>query len=198
MFNYNQMIQRAIEFFPLWTDIRKRKDKSNGGQLISSIIEEEIKIEETIQEYIDSYFLYNYIGHEDEVMAFSYRIHTGLLDSLNNIKYYYNDLYYPFVDNLKDFEEIDMRVFYEEGYIYMNFNNYIEGLDHATLYIDDVNSDYKLEKIHVWNIFDEFATFMNLKRHEDETNKELLDRILYTAKNLPNSTEAGLKHAIIS
>ena len=49
MFNYNEMIKRAIEFFPLWTDIRKRYNKSYGGHLLSSIIDEEITIEETIQ-----------------------------------------------------------------------------------------------------------------------------------------------------
>jgi hypothetical protein len=51
------MIQRAIEFFPRWMDIRKRYKTSNGGNLIGSMLEESIKIEEAIQEYIDSYFL---------------------------------------------------------------------------------------------------------------------------------------------
>ena len=77
MFDYTKMIQRAIEFFPLWTDIRKRYKTSYGGKLLSSVIDEEITIEETIQEYIDSYFLYNYIGHEDEVMAFCYTANVG-------------------------------------------------------------------------------------------------------------------------
>ena len=96
MFNYNKMIKRAIEFFPLWTDIRKRYQKSNGGNFLSSIIDEEITIKETIQEYIDSYFLYNYIGHEDEVMAFSYMANIGILDTLDNVSVYYHNTYFQY------------------------------------------------------------------------------------------------------
>ena len=70
MFDYNKMIKRAIEFFPRWTDIRKRYKTSNGGNLIGAILDESLKIEDAIQEYIDSYFLETYEGHEDEVMAF--------------------------------------------------------------------------------------------------------------------------------
>ena len=52
MFDYNKMIKRAIEFFPRWTDIRKRYKTSNGGNLIGAILDESLKIEEAIQEYI--------------------------------------------------------------------------------------------------------------------------------------------------
>ena len=198
MFNYNKMIKRAIEFFPLWTDIRKRYQKSNGGNFLSSIIDEEITIKETIQEYIDSYFLYNYIGHEDEVMAFSYMANIGLLDTLDNVSAYYHNTYFPFVDTIKEFEDIDTRVYYEEGKIYLKEIDYVDGINTIELFIDGVQSSYTLTKVHVWNIFDEFATFVNTRRQQYETNKELVDRILYITRNLPNGTEAGLKHAIIS
>ena len=125
MFNYTNMIKRAIEFFPLWTDIRKRYQKSVGGNFISAIVEEETKTEEAIQEYIDSYFLYNYIGHEDEVMAFSYMTTIGMLESLNGVEVYYNDIYFPFATTIKDFEDMPERAYYEEGRIYIKTIDYI-------------------------------------------------------------------------
>ena len=102
MFNYKNMIQRAIEFFPLWTDIRKRYNKSQGGKFLSSIIEEEIKTEETIQEYIDSYFLYTYVGHEDEVMDYVYMTTVGHLPSLVDVKIYYDGKLYPYAKNVSE------------------------------------------------------------------------------------------------
>ena len=60
MFDYNKMIKRAVEFFPRWSDIRKRYNTSNGGNLISAALEESLKIEDAINEYIDSYFLDSY------------------------------------------------------------------------------------------------------------------------------------------
>ena len=57
---------------------------------------------------------------------------------------------------------------------------------------------YEIEKRHVWNIFDEFACFVSIERHENESNESLVDRILYTTKNLPNNTMDGLKHSIIA
>ena len=44
MFDYNKMIKRAIEFFPRWSDIRKRYRTSNGGNLIGTVLDESIKI----------------------------------------------------------------------------------------------------------------------------------------------------------
>ena len=48
MFDYSKMIKRAIEFFPQWSDIRKRHQTSVGGRLMSSILDESVKIEEAI------------------------------------------------------------------------------------------------------------------------------------------------------
>ena len=142
--------------------------------------------------------MYNYIGHEDEVMAFCYTANIGQIDKFNNISIYYNNVLLPFVDNIKDFETIPSNVFYEEGKLYLKIEDHIEGIDSFDFYIDDQKTSYNLELIHIWNIFDEFATFVNTRRQENETNKQLFDRILYITKNLPNGTDSGLKHAIIS
>ena len=199
MFDYNKMIKRAVEFFPRWSDIRKRYNTSNGGNLISAALEESLKIEDAINEYIDSYFLDTYEGHENEVMAFSYIARLGKIKDLGKLDLTYNNSMLMVTEDLKIFENklYDNYAYYEDGIIHIKEDTYKEG---EVLYvsIDGVTSEYELEKYHIWNIFDEFATFVNTRRYENETNKELLDRILYITRNLPNGTELGLKHAIVS
>ena len=199
MFDYNKMIKRAIEFFPRWTDIRKRYKTSNGGNLLGAILDESIKLEEAIQEYIDSYFLETYEGHENEVMAFSYMANVGQLKNLNGLTITYNNKLLMPTDKVRLFNEDQFNeyIYYEEGKFYIKESLYQEGVP-LFIEMDDSIIEYQLTKYHVWNIFDEFATFVNTRRYENETNKELLDRILYITKNLPNGTEPGLKHAIIS
>ena len=50
----------------------------------------------------------------------------------------------------------------------------------------------------MWNIFDEYACFVGLERYENETNKQLKDRILFSMKNPGNASEDGLKNSIIT
>jgi hypothetical protein len=199
MFNYNKMIQRAIEFFPRWSDIRKRYNTSNGGNLVSAVLDESLKLEEAIQDYINSYFLESYEGHEDEVMAFSYIARIGKVENLNTLRVEYNNIMLMITTDVKVFEHdlYDNYVYYEEGTLHIKESMYIEGQPLVVI-IEDSESEYELIKYHIWNIFDEFATFVNTRRYENETNKQLLDRILYITRNLPNGSESGLKHAIIS
>ena len=200
MFDYNKMIKRAIEFFPRWTDIRKRYKTSNGGNLIGAVLDESLKIEEAIQEYIDSYFLETYEGHEDEVMAFSYMASIGKFKDLGRLTCYYDTKLLMVTNNTRLFNEdkYDEYIYYEEGRLFIKESLYEEGVPLTVIIDDDTITEYQLTKFHVWNIFDEFATFVNTRRYENETNKQLLDRILYITRNLPNGSEAGLKHAIIS
>ena len=200
MFDYNKMLKRAIEFFPRWTDIRKRYNTSNGGNLIGSIVEESIKIEEAIQEYIDSYFLETYEGHEDEVMAFSYMASIGKFENLGRLSCYYKEKLLMVTTNIRLFNEDEFNeyIYYEDGRLFIKESLYKENVPLTVIIDDDTTAEFELTKYHVWNIFDEFATFVSLRRYENETNKQLLDRILYTTRNLPNGTEAGLKHAIIA
>ena len=199
MFDYANMIKRAVEFFPRWTDIRKRYRSSNGGNLLSTILDESIKIEEAIQEYIDSYFLETYEGHEDEIMAFSYMANIGKIDNINSLSAQYDEYKLLITSDIKEFEKdkYNTYAYYEDGRLFIKESIYKEDIQLA-LIIDEETSYYNLTKYHVWNIFDEFATFVNTRRYENETNKQLADRILYITKNLPNGTELGLKNAIIS
>ena len=60
MFDYKNMLKRAIEFFPTWSDIRKRTKSSIGGQLLDSALKETLELESSINEYKDFYFLNKY------------------------------------------------------------------------------------------------------------------------------------------
>ena len=51
MFDYNKMIQRAVQFFPTWSDIRKRYKTSAGGKLLSATVEEICELEDAIKAY---------------------------------------------------------------------------------------------------------------------------------------------------
>ena len=91
MFDYNKMIQRAVQFFPTWSDIRKRYKVSTGGKLIGSTLEEICELEEAIKEYKQYYFLDNYEGHEDDVIAFVYKFAIGNID-IKTLLVEYNDM----------------------------------------------------------------------------------------------------------
>lgn len=200
MFDYNKMIKRAIEFFPHWTDIRKRYKTSNGGNLLGAVLDETIKIEEAIQEYIDSYFLETYEGHENEIMAFSYIANIGKIEDLSRLYIKHNNKMLMITTDVRlfDKDKHNEYVYYEDGSLHIKETQYVENLPLVVTFDNESTTEYQLVKHHVWNIFDEFATFVNTRRYENETNKELLDRILYITKNLPNGSEDGLKHAIIS
>ena len=197
MFDYNSMIKRVAEFFPTWSDIRKRHNKSNGGQLLHSIVEESMDIEQALQKYKDFYFLDKYEGHENEVVAFAFIANIGKIDNLGLLDVYYNDELISLTDEIDEFMNSTSNAYYEDGNIYLRIEFVT---DNKTIKIeyDDFSSEYELNKTHIWNIFDEFACFVGLTRQQNETNKELVDRILYLTKNLPNATEEGLKHSIIS
>jgi hypothetical protein len=200
MFDYSKMIKRAIEFFPRWTDIRKRYKTSSGGNLLGAALDETIKIEEAIQDYIDSYFLETYEGHEEDIMAFSYMANIGKVDNIGRLSLKYKDRMLMITTDTRLFNEdkYNEYIYYEDGRLFIKESLYEENVPLTVTIDGESTTEYSLTKYHVWNIFDEFATFVNTRRYENETNKQLLDRILYITGHLPNGSEIGLKSAIIS
>ena len=198
MFDYNKIIQRAVQFFPSWTDIRKRYKKSRGGKYLQANTEEILNIEKAIQEYIDMYFLDRYDGKIDDILAYTYMTSIGNID-YTKINVYYNNNQLNVTNDINNFLEKDNLVYYEEGYIHIKDSLYNECNSNVIkILIEDSWLNYNLEKHSVWNIFDEFACFVGIRRHKDESNKSLVDRIIYRTQNLPNASEDGLKNAIIS
>lgn len=199
MFDYSNMIKRAIEFFPIWSDIRKRGTKSIGGMVVNSALEETLELEKAIQAYKDFYFLDKYQDKEEEVIAYVYATNVGTLEDLDNTSIIYNNQEYFITLDIDEFYSNETLAYYENGLIYIqevlyNKNN----INSIILSIDDYKYTYTLERKHVWNIFDEFACFVGLERHINESNTSLKERILFSTKNLGSNTEEGLKNAIMS
>ena len=195
MFDYNKMIQRAVQFFPTWSDIRKRYKTSAGGKLLSATIEEICELEEAIKEYTKYYFLDTYEGHEDEVVAFSYKFAIGIIDDLDtvNVKYKENEI--EITEDINKLLVHNLVAYYEKGNIYMN-----DDINPSSVEIfingDKLNADYEL--VSVWNIFDEFACFVDVQRHSGETNSQLVKRILHRTRYKPNASIEGLQNAIMT
>lgn len=199
MFDYSNMIKRAIKFFPVWSDIRKRSTKSIGGMVVNSALEETLELEKAIQAYKDFYFLDKYQDKEEEIIAYVYATNVGILEDLDNTSIIYNNNQYLITLNIDEFYSNELLAYYENGFIYIQETLYNKNnIDSIILYIDDYKYTYTLEKKHVWNIFDEFACFVGLERHANESNTSLKERILFSTKNLGSNTEDGLKNAIMS
>lgn len=197
MFNYEAMLQRAVSFFPRWMDIRKRYKTATGTKIIETYIDESKYIEQALIDYKKYYFLDTYEGHEDEVVAFAYKGNIGHIDNINSLQI--ADLSIEITTDVELFLKQKDLAYYENGFLYLTTEYCEENEIYEVEYtIDTYTSSVKLNKSHIWNIFDEFACFINMERQEGETNSQLVKRILYHNKNLPNSTEEGLKNAIIS
>ena len=195
MFDYNKMIKRAIEFFPTWSDIRKRYKTSTGGKLLSSVLEEITELEEAIKEYKKYYFLDSYEGNEDDVMAFVYKFAVGNLDDTESLIVKYDNSDILVTEDINKLASYESIAYYESGNIYIN-----DKLDPklVSIHISDDEITTKYELASVWNIFDEFACFVGLERHAGESNSDLVKRILYLTRHKPNASIEGLQNAIIS
>lgn len=179
--------------FPRWMDIRKRVTKSDGGKLLLSVAEETALLEEAIQDYKKDFFIESYIGREDQVIAFVYKAPVGLVP-VTSIASVEPNL--PIVNNINDFYSQTGLAYYEDGNLFFR----VEDINMTTIKykVDEYTMTAALEKIHVWNVFDEFATFVGLQRHQWETNLELENRILNVFRRRTNSTATGLQNAILN
>ncbi|MDY5997095.1 MAG: hypothetical protein SPJ09_00925 [Erysipelotrichaceae bacterium] len=198
MFDYSNMLKRAIEFFPIWSDIRKRGSKSIGGMLVKSALDETLELEQAIQEYKDFYFLNKYQNKEDDIITYVYSANISLLEDLNDVSVIYNNEQLILTLDIDDFYNNKNLSYYENGLIYIHEDKYTPEVKQIRIIIDEYSYSYQLEKKHVWNIFDEFACFVGIERHLNESNASLRDRILFSTKNMANNSEQGLKNAIMT
>lgn len=197
MFDYNSMLRRVVDFFPRWMDIKKRYTTSTGGKMLGSIVEELVNVEDALNEYKKYYFLDTYEGHEDDIVAFSFKANIGKINDVKLLSL--NNPSMEITTDIQYFLTNTDKAYYEEGYLYLRTETVLKfNLTEITYLYEDYSSSSKLEHTHIWNIFDEFACFCNLQRQDNEKNSELVKRILYHNKNLPNATKEGLKNAIIS
>lgn len=184
------IIKKMKVHFPRWMDIRRKIKTSNGGNYLTSIAEEIAEIQTAIDEYRKDFFIDKYIGKENDVLTFIYRYHIGVL---NNASLELLNPKYSITNDEKEFYSLDNVAYYEGEYLYLKEN--FKEIEYS---IDDYKSVVNGEKYHVWNIFDEFAAFVGLRRYLWEDNKSLLNRILSFANQRANSSEDGLKNAILN
>jgi hypothetical protein len=185
----------AVKQFPSWMDIRKRPFKSIGGHFLRSIIEEQEDIQRALVDFKKDFFIISYIGREHTVIDYLYAVQVG--DVGDNFT-----LTSPVAQvttNAKAFyQSIEPIALWQEGYLLFRLNLISESDLNIRYTIDDFAYSAPAVKFHVWNVLDEFAMFSGLERYDGETNAELLKRTLLAYKNPTNSTELGLKNAIIN
>lgn len=180
--------EKMKKHFPRWMDIRRKINSSIGGLYLSSIAEEISEIQEAIDEYKKDFFIDKYLDNPDSIMSFLYKVSIG--EEFKNLSLVEPE--YEITTDQNKFYNEDNLCYYEDGNLYFKS-------DIPVIYkINDYKIEASTEKIHVWNIYDEFAIFLGLRRYQWETNSELLARILSFNKQKANSTEVGLRHLLVS
>lgn len=193
MLTNEQAFEQAIKHFPSWLDIRKRKNKSLGGLYLRSITDETSGINEALETYRQEFFAYHYVDKEDSVLDYVLSATVGELDAAKLT------LIQPEREVVVSAEIFNRNkenlAYYEDGKLLLSYDESIEQIEYE---LDGDRYTARAESIHLWNVFDEFALYTGLKRHEGERNKALLNRCLLAYKNVTNSSEAGLKNAIMN
>ncbi len=196
MLDKNALLSLMTKHFPRWMDIRKRVKTSNGGMYLQSLAYNTSLIQEAIEDYKKDFFLINYRDKYDDVPYYIYYINIGNIDTKNLTITYPSGL--SEVSSVKDFYNTSNTYYYEDNKIFFKKENIDETSARVNYIYDDNNHNAIISKLYVWNIFDEFAAFVGLERFIDEDNKSLTNRILNVFKCIPNSSEDGLKNAIIN
>jgi hypothetical protein len=160
------ILQKMKVHFPRWMDIRRKINSSIGGSYLTAIAESVVDIQSAIDDYKKDFFIDNYTGDEDSILAFLYKVPIGTLEDINSLSLVTPE--YAITTNEDIFYNNDGYAYYNDG------NLYFKTEEQSIVYsIDSYKSEGTAEKIHVWNIFDEFAIFLGLTRYQWETNKEL-------------------------
>lgn len=192
MLKEKNILNSILSNFAKWMDIRKRVNSSNGGAIVSSISEEITNnINNSIKDYQDMFFIGKNIESPESIISKAYYINIG---NANIDKIVINYPTEVIIVQLKDFmiTSNDNLAYYEDGFLYFNKNH-----KNVNINVDGYKISKELTAFDIWNIYDEFAMFCGLKRYDDETNKQLLNRILNKFNNTKNSSSEGLKNIII-
>lgn len=193
MLSYQKLLTQMLSHFGKWTAIRRKPASTTGGKLIIATAEETMKINESIQDYIDYHFL---PYHKDNVYTISYeamQVNIGQCD-LSHLQITYPQV--TVTTDYNSYETSDTLAYYEAPYLYFKPTQVATSERISYIYNDMPYYNYPT-RIMLWNIFDEFATYVGIKRFEFESNQDLLTRILFQASHPVNSTNTGLKNTIL-
>ena len=150
-----ELIEKSIKHFPKWMDIRKRYFSSVGGQLLSSVAREVTSIQDHIDEYIQQHFIPFYEDKCELIPDFIYKANIGYVDIE---KVYLVEPNLEIVTDIKTFYEKDNLAYYQDGFVFIK-----NKMDSIFYILDGYKSEAKLERMHVWNTYDEFATFVGIE-----------------------------------
>jgi hypothetical protein len=190
---YRDILNKMIRYFPKWSDIRKRTDKTVGGALLKSYAMEADNLAEAIKKFREYHFLVYYSGIEDTIVDYLLCVAIGNTnDSITVESLTEAQSVDDFYDNL------DTTFLYKDGYLLLHEKSGYKENDNLTYYINGYTYMAKLSKRHVWNIFDEFALFAGIKRYDGESNFELSQRTYAVFKYPAASNEDNLKNAIVN
>ena len=194
MITSDKAFMYAIQSFPKWMTIRKDPRESISGKYLLSLIQEQDNINKELQAFIKDFFLASYIGREDTILDYAYVAQVGNIDlTLTDI-----DLKVKVTDNPRYFlNNRNTSCLYQDGKVILDISIVPDDLMFRYSYKDHQYAS-KLVKVHIWNIFDEFAMMSSLERYDNETNKQLMQRCFMSFRNKTNSTEEGIKNTIIN
>lgn len=188
---YDRFIE-ACRKFPRFMNVRRRYEKSSGGKLLRSIIDEIGAVEEAILDYKKDFFIVNYFGREDDIVAYLYTAEAGLIEDIAAV-----EITEPALKLTDDkelfYRNLDSYAYYQDGYILIK-----DRAENIKFNYNKFKYVLPLERQHIWNIFDEFAWWASLERFVElgESNKELMLRTIDVFRERPSSSERGLKNVV--
>lgn len=214
-FPYSYVTEKLVEGFPSWTKVRK--DPNSIGQQFLNVFG--LMMEE-VERYLDESLNNQYIGSANigEVdWVYKLNIEPEIL-RLNQLEaektsvegYRYigdKPVKLPVklveMSSLHDFyASKDLNVYivdYEENIIYLRYiNNEGKTFDSLKITTPD-NQEISFDNFiphHIWNVFDEFALLLGLRRRHLESNAELKERILDVFRFPANATKIGLLRGV--
>lgn len=194
MLSQKEALNVITSNIPKWMDGNKRTEKSVSGKFFSAVASEQEELEKKLEEVKDSFFLVKYLGKENKTLCQVYIAPVGNIDNtavLQNIEAEVTD------DPRVFMEEPTKYVLLQNGYFFISPEIMPEA-GSITYVFEKESFRTEAKKRELWNIFDEFAAFSSLKRYENETNAELMQRCLNSFRYPTNSTEEGLKNAIVN
>lgn len=192
MLKEKNILDSMVLNFAKWMDIRKRVHSSNGGAVLSSIAEEITEnINNSIMDYQSMFFIEKNLQNQDSVLSKAYYINIGKVDIEKVI------ISSPINTKIVDLKEFmicsnENLAYYEDGFLYFN-----KFFDSIIANINGYKINQKTSEFYIWNIYDEFALFCGIKRYQNETNRQLSNRITNRFNTVKNSSNEGIKNVIL-
>ena len=199
---YSKITPRLTDLYPPWTEIRKNKE-AIGHQFLNSF---GIELEDA-EGFLTSALSDQSIGTADLgqiYQIYKVSIASRIDDGVIIDKVFYNETEIEKVNSLRDFYSNNEDGTHKDVAIF-DFSRSLcytrKEYPSITIRIDGEDFIYSDITIHhVWNVFDEFALFFDIRRrrydNELESNESLKERILNVFKFPANSTKVGLANGI--